>query len=102
MMTDLEIRAARKRAQAALDAAQLVRDLPRDISDRTPLRLTEMKRPLWTRLTTKRPNPFRLRYTQVSSWMNAIADAHPPLLVEVERVDGQAQQLPEARTSAVA
>jgi hypothetical protein len=102
MMTDLEIRAARKRAQAALDAAQLVRDLPRDLGDRAPLRLAEMKRPLWARLTSKRPNPFRLRYTQVSSWMNAIANTHPPLVVEVERVDGQALQQTEARTSAVA
>lgn len=75
----------KQRAAAALAARRLVDSLPSSIADRTPLRLSEMKRPLWTRLTRRRVDPFKLTEAKVASWMQEIADTHPPLLIEAER-----------------
>ena len=95
MTKDIDFRAARLQGRASLDTLKLVEQLPRDLGDRLPLRLAEMKRPLWTRLTKKRVDPFRLRQQQILGWMNALAKAHPPLVIQVERATGETRCDPD-------
>ena len=89
-MTDAKAYRALQRAKAALAARALVEQLPRELGDRLPVRLTPMSRPLWARLTKKRHDPFRVSAAQINAWADDVVARHPPLGFTVERPAPQA------------